>query len=273
MTMWWGSKTSSTIPRGFAAFWVMQATTIIRAPHLFPSAGGGFIQRLWVAALVTVAFTALARWLRGVSFSGSIAGAIICFLLYAAEGPSAFAALVSVFVLTWIATRFGYRRKQSLGTAERREGRTAWQVLANLAVATASAIGFALKGNTAFLVATAAALSEAAADTVSSELGQAQSDRARLITTWEVVPAGTDGGVTLTGTVAGIVAAAMVSGICLLAGMLSLRWAVVSVIAGVLGMVADSYLGGLLERRGWLNNDWVNFFSTVVAAGVALLLA
>jgi uncharacterized membrane protein len=38
-------------------------------------------------------------------------------------------------------------------------------------------------------------------------------------------------------------------------------------------MIVDSYLGALLERRKLLNNDWVNFFSTLTAAGVALLLA
>jgi uncharacterized membrane protein len=36
-------------------------------------------------------------------------------------------------------------------------------------------------------------------------------------------------------------------------------------------MVADSYLGALFERRNLLNNDGVNFLSTLVAAGVALL--
>lgn len=271
--MWWGSDILNAISRGVAAFW--QAGTT--APHFPPGvlipAAGGFIHRLWVAAAVTGAFTLLARWLRGVSFSGSVAGAVVCFLLYAAAGPGAFAGLVSVFVLTWIATRFGYRTKQKLGTAEHREGRTAGQVLANLTTGTALAVGFALNGNARFLVAVAAALSEAAADTVSSELGQAQSDRARLITSWELVPAGTDGGVTLKGTGAGIIAAGIVSGVFLVARFVPLRWAAVSLIAGFAGMIIDSFLGALLERQGLLNNDWVNFFSTLAAAGLAMLLA
>jgi len=100
--------------------------------------GWGFeARRLGLALLVTLIFTAAARWLRGVSFSGSIAGAVICFIMYSIAGGGAFAALVSVFVLTWLATRFGYQRKQQLGTAENRRGRTGSQVLANLATATA----------------------------------------------------------------------------------------------------------------------------------------
>jgi uncharacterized protein (TIGR00297 family) len=182
-------------------------------------------------------------------------------------------ALVSVFALTWISTRFGYRRKEKLGTAEKRDGRTALQVLANLAVAASCAGLSALTGKAAFLLALSAALSEAAADTVSSELGQARSAKARLITTWEQVAAGTDGGVSWAGTLAGISAAALVSGVCLLTRLMPLRWLGISIVAAVAGTIADSYLGALLERRKLLSNDAVNFLGTLVAAIAAFLLA
>jgi uncharacterized protein (TIGR00297 family) len=180
--------------------------------------------------------------------------------------------LVSVFALTWISTRFGYRRKEKLGTAEQPDGRTALQVLANLAVAASCAALSALTGKVAFLLAISAALSEAAADTVSSELGQARSVRARLITTWEEVPAGTDGGVSWIGTLAGIAAAAAVSLVCVLTGLISIKWLGVSIAGAVAGMITDSYLGALLERRNLLNNDAVNFLGTLAAACAAALL-
>ena len=230
------------------------------------------VTRLWTAIIVTIVFAALARWVRGVSFGGAIAGAGVCFLLCFGAGFGAFVVLVSVFVLTWISTRFGYRRKQKLGTAEKLDGRTALQVLANLAVAAGCAGLLALTGRTVFLLAVSAALAEAAADTVSSELGQARSANARLITTWEEVAAGTDGGVSWTGTLAGIAAAALVSLVSVLTGLVPLKWLGVSIIAAVVGMIADSFLGALLERRGVLNNDAVNFLSTLVAAVTASLL-
>jgi uncharacterized protein (TIGR00297 family) len=273
--MWCGSNTIGPISRGIAAVEAMRATSVIGARFFggaMSSAGFGFTRRLGVAVVVTIAFTLFARWLRGVSFSGSIAGAIVCFVLYAAAGVGAFAALVTVFVVTWVATQFGYRRKQKRGTAESREGRTASQVLANLATAAGFAGVSALSGKPIYMLAAVAALSEAAADTVSSEFGQAHSDRSRLITTWKIVPAGTDGGVTVIGTIAGITASAIVSGVCLVTGLVRLKWAGFSMIAGVIGMIVDSYLGALFERRRLLNNDWVNFLSTLVAAGVALLL-
>ncbi len=137
------------------------------------------VRPFWTATIVTVVFTTLARWVRGVSLSGAIAGAAVCFLLYVGAGPGAFVALVSVFALTWISTRFGYRRKEKLGTAEKLDGRTALQVLANLAVAAGCAGLSALTAKSVFLLAVSAALSEAAADTVSSELGQARSAKAQ----------------------------------------------------------------------------------------------
>jgi uncharacterized protein (TIGR00297 family) len=233
----------------------------------------GSLRPLSIAVIVTAVFATLARWVRGVSFGGAIAGAAVCFLLYAGAGFGAFVALVSVFALTWICTRFGYRRKEKLGTAEKLDGRTALQVLANLAVAAGCA---ALSSFTArravFLLALSASLSEAAADTVSSELGQARSAKARLITTWEEVSAGTDGGVSLAGSVAGVGAAAVVSLVCVVTGLIPLRWLGVAIIAAVAGMLADSFLGALLERRKVLNNDAVNFLGTLIAAVTASLL-
>jgi len=231
------------------------------------------VRPLWNAVVVTAIFASLARWVRGVSFGGAIAGAAVCFVLYAAVGIGAFVALVSVFALIWISTRFGYRRKEKLGTAERLDGRSALQVLANLAVAAVCAgLSAYTQAKAVFLLALSAALAEAAADTVSSELGQARSARARLITTWEEMPAGTDGGVSWTGTVAGIAAAAVVSFVCVLSGLIPLRWLGISIVAAVAGMIADSFLGALLERRKLLNNDAVNFLGTLIGAGLASLL-
>ena len=232
---------------------------------------GSVATRLGMAAAVTVAFAALARALRGVSQSGAYAGAVVCFILYASAGPGAFVALMSVFLLAWLTTGFGYPRKQALGTAEKRDGRTASQVLANLGTAAIAAAISAATGKAAGLLAMVAALSEAAADTVSSELGQASSNQARLITTWQKVPAGTDGGVTLVGTLAGVAAAAAVSLVSVAVGMLPWKWIAPAILSAVLGMLADSYLGATLERRHLLNNDTVNFLSTVVAAAFALL--
>jgi uncharacterized protein (TIGR00297 family) len=229
---------------------------------------------IWPAFAVTIAFTAVARYIRGVSRSGALAGALVCFLLYACAGPGTIVALLSVFILAWATTRFGSQRKQRLRIAEKQDGRSASQVLANLGVATGCVALYALLGkNVIFLLAAAASLSEAAADTVSSEVGQASNEKARLITTWKQVAAGIDGAVSLQGTLAGVVAATIVSLLCVLGGLLPWKWMGISVGSAVVGMVADSYLGASLQPRGMLNNDSVNFLSTLSSAVVAFVIA
>ena len=235
------------------------------------TAGGG--RRLAIAVAVTLGFALLAWLIRGVSATGAVAGALVSFVLYLSLGAGAFIALVSVFVLASVTTRLGYAQKERDGTAEKKGGRTGSQVLANLGIAAAAALMCAITGNAIFIVAMAAALGEAAADTVSSEFGQARSQKALLITTWKEVPAGTDGGISAAGTVAGVVAAAMISGVCVAVGLLNGHSFGISTIAAIFGMLVDSFLGASLERRGVLRNDAVNFLSTVAAAILAVLFS
>ena len=230
-------------------------------------------ERLAVAVAVTLGFAVLAHALRGVNRSGALAGALTCFLLFAGAGPTAFAALAALFVMTWVSTRMGYRRKLARGLAERREGRNAWQILANLAVAAGGSVIFGVTGNRAWLIAALAALAEAATDTVASEIGQYRKTDARLITTWEQVPAGTDGGVTIPGSIAGLVAGLVIAEVATLGGILAQQQIWIPVAAGFAGMLIDSLLGATLQRRGGISNQAVNFLATLAAAALAYALA
>jgi len=191
--------------------------------------------------------------------------------------------LLAVVGLTILSTRLGQRHKELRGTAERRQGRTAAQVAANLGVAAMASSGFAQSwlmesgwiraaayAPAILLALPLAALAEAAADTVSSEIGQVLGGRPRMITTLRRVEPGTDGGVSLIGTLAGVAAAGIVAaiGAWALGGGLEIFW--ISAAGGVFGLFFDSLLGATLERRGWLNNDAVNFLSTASAAAFAL---
>jgi uncharacterized membrane protein len=53
-----------------------------------------------------------------------------------------------------------------------------------------------------------------------------------------------------------------------LGGSAAIFW--ISCAGGIFGLFFDSLLGATLERRGWLNNDAVNFLSTASAAGFAM---
>jgi uncharacterized protein (TIGR00297 family) len=190
---------------------------------------------------------------------------------------------LAVSLLAFVATRVGRRQKERLGTAEGRRGRSASQVAANLGLAalvSSSPVQSWLMNSrwvphhattqTMLFALAVAALAEAAADTASSEIGQVLGGRPRMITSFKAVDPGRDGAISLVGSLAGVVAAAIVA----YAGM----WAFgggfglfeVSCAGAIFGLFFDSLLGATLEEWGWLNNDAVNFLSTASAAGFAL---
>jgi uncharacterized membrane protein len=43
-------------------------------------------------------------------------------------------------------------------------------------------------------------------------------------------------------------------------------------VAGVLGSLAESVLGAVAERRGWMGNDVLNALNTAFGAAIAALL-
>jgi len=226
------------------------------------------------ALVITLAFAIFARVLRGVTLSGAAAGFLVTLILFVANGVSMFGAVLLVFVLTFIATRFGRQRKRSLAIAERPAGRDAAQVLANVGCAALAAAASVLTPwHVVWLAGSIASLAEAASDTVSSEIGKAMAGTARLITSSQIVPAGTDGAISLPGTVAGVAAAAAVGLEAFATGMLSLRLAIAASISGILGMFLDSLLGATLERRRWLTNNGVNLLSTGTSVVAVILLA
>jgi len=246
----------------------MRDLAYIAASWAAPSAGN-----LWLFATLSGVFAVFGRFVRGVTTGGALAGALVCFSLLLAAGTGGFVALLTVFILTWACTRFGYAKKQRIGTAEARTGRDPLQVFANLGIATGCSVGFVITGKVEWLIAMAAALSEAAADTVSSEIGQTVGVAPRLVTNWMKVDAGTNGAITLVGTMAGAGAAVVVGAVSALTGLLDWQFLPICVGAGLVGMIADSFLGATLERQAVLGNNGVNFVSTAVAAVVGFLLS
>jgi uncharacterized protein (TIGR00297 family) len=234
---------------------------------------------LWWTAAISVALAAVVLLTRAATLGAALTGGIFAAALYL-QTPglrTALWPLLALFLLTYAATRFGRRRKEALGTAEARRGRTASQVAANLGVAALAGIPLSAVhvfspmtfDARAAVVAMIAAMAEATADTVSSELGQVLGGEPRLVTTWRRVPAGTDGAVSLAGTLSGCAAAAVIVLVAFAVLPMTRAAAVIAFAAAIAGVFIDSLLGAIPERQGWLNNDAVNALSTLAAALLA----
>lgn len=115
------------------------------------------------------------------------------------------------------------------------------------------------------------AIATATADTLASEIGILQ--RPRLITTMRKVDPGTDGAISVLGTLVGIIGAAIIGIAAFFLGIisdpfLSLKIAVVS---GTVGCFMDSILGAVFERRNFINNEHVNLLATITGALVGII--
>src|SRR5919107_672497 len=97
--------------------------------------------QLLIALLVTATFAILAYALGMISRNGAIGGLLVGTVIYASLGPQGFAVLALFVVGGSLLTRFGYRRKQSTGTAQDQGGRRgARNAIANCAVAVSCAL-------------------------------------------------------------------------------------------------------------------------------------
>ena len=227
---------------------------------------------------LSLALALLVFLARAATPAAAFTGGVITAVLTLGLSPwyqSALPALLALFVLTWTATRFGRGKKERLGVAEDKRGRNAAQVTANLGVAALAAtmvLGHRFRG-TWYAVMVVAALAEATADTLASELGEVLGGPPLLLTTLRRVAPGTDGAISAAGTGAGVTGAGLVVLVAVPTLGLGLREAVCAGFGAVGGLFVDSLLGATAERRGWLNNDAVNFLSTFAAALIAISFA
>ncbi|MFT4111890.1 DUF92 domain-containing protein [Silvibacterium sp.] len=241
---------------------------------------GSFVQ----AAIIGLVFALLVYGLRAATLAAAATGGLFTVALYLAQPGwrTLLWPLVALFILTFAATRYGKSQKEKLEVAEGHGGRSAAQVAANLGMAAIASVPLTLSHVTLpvlaslswpMIVCAVAALAEATADTLSSELGSVLGGDPLMITSGQRVPPGTDGAISIAGTLAGCLGAVVIAVISMLVLPLRPLEALIAAFAGVLGLFVDSLLGATLERGGKLNNDAVNFLSTCAAALAGFLLA
>jgi len=185
--------------------------------------------------------------------------------------------LMSFLIMSSIVTKWRYEDKALISVEESNEGKRGWKnVLANGGGASLIAIiNYLLGGHDFAYLAFCACVGVASSDTLASEIGSLD-PRTRIITTLEAVPAGTNGGMSPTGTIAAFYGGLIIAIISTLLGALNgdiippLFFFICITVIGWLGCQLDSLLGALFENRGYLGKHSVNFISTISGSVMAI---
>lgn len=231
----------------------------------------GLLFRFGMAVLVNALLAGTAYAAKTVNPSGVIAGFLVGFLIYLFLDWEGYLLLLAFFVIGSACTKFGYKTKAAHKIAQEGGGRRgARHAFANAGVATACALFAAVTDHPVlFGLAFAGAFATAAADTSSSEIGQVLGRRTFLLTTFRPVPRGTEGAVSVEGTLAGIIASLVIAALGAAVGLYPWIGVLPIVLAAFVGTTFESLVGAALEKRQLLDNEALNFLNTLVGALVA----
>jgi len=204
-------------------------------------------------------------------------------LIWGTLGWQGYLVVMFYFLVGLVVTRIKLKEKETEGIAEKRSGaRGPENVWGSALTGALCALGTLLVsewgGNwliaSLLLLGYVASFSTKLSDTCASEVGKAYGKRTFLITNFQPVPRGTEGAVSLEGTLAGVVASGAIAFVGWGVGLIDLLGVVFCIIAAFIATNLESVIGATLQTKfDWLTNELVNVLNTLIGAIAAILLA
>ncbi|MFH0954994.1 MAG: DUF92 domain-containing protein [Candidatus Micrarchaeota archaeon] len=216
---------------------------------------------IWEAGLVLIFLVLFSyasykkRWLDN---EGILIGWILGLSIFLLGDSPAFVTLLVFFAVGEAATHFVKSHKKW------HPQRSTVNILGN---ALAAIVALLLQSPLGFFAAISASL----ADTMSSEIGCTSSEKPVLITTFKPVETGVDGAVSKKGLLAAVLGSLVIAACALVFGQ-SWGHILIIIFAGIFGSLLDSLLGATVQKRGWMDNNEVNFFSSAMSALIAVMV-
>jgi uncharacterized protein (TIGR00297 family) len=223
------------------------------------------------------------------SASGSIMTFILATFIFGFGGWAWTIPILTFFILSSLLSKFGKSDNKKI--FEKGSQRDHLQVLANGGIAGVLIISYIFYPFHTFYLFYLGALAAATADTWATEIGMMIGQEPRLISNFKHVSSGTSGGITLAGTTGALTGAFILamSGVWFVEQH-RLTLIFIITLSGLLGSLFDSLLGATLQVQykcnnchkitekkwhcesnntiiisgvTWINNDMVNFFTTI----------
>ncbi|MBD2384650.1 TIGR00297 family protein [Cylindrospermum sp. FACHB-282] len=215
--------------------------------------------------------------------AGLVHAWLLGIIIWGTLGWQGYLVVAFYFVVGSGVTRIGMAQKEAEGIAEKRSGaRGPENVWGSALTGALCALGVGLvKGGLLdpsltplLLLGYVASFSTKLADTTASEVGKAYGKSTYLITTLQPVPRGTEGAVSLEGTIAGVVASLAIAILGWGIGLIDLLGIVWCVLAAFIATNLESVIGATLQSQyTWLTNEVVNIVNTLIGAIAAILIA
>jgi uncharacterized protein (TIGR00297 family) len=241
----------------------------------------------WAFAIGLNAILVAIAWLvpkKLLTPAGLIHASILGIILWGTLGWRGYVVMMFYFLVGSAVTQIGMKQKEAAGIAEKRSGaRGPENVWGSALTATLCALGayglaaapFPESPQVIFLLLLGyvASISTKLSDTCASEVGKAYGKHTFLITTLKPVDRGTEGAVSLEGTLAGIVGSAALAIVGWLVGLITPIDILWCMIAAFIATNLESVIGATLQSKfDWLTNEVVNIFNTLMGAIVAIAL-
>jgi uncharacterized protein (TIGR00297 family) len=271
-----------------------------------------YLNNLLIGFLLSSIIALLAYRRGSLAPSGALGAMLVGTLIFGLGGWVWGLTLITFFVSSSALSHYKEATKERLAEKfAKGHRRDLGQTLANGGAGALLAVAFAVWDAPALFAAYLGAMATVNADTWATELGVLNPTPPRLITNGQVVEVGTSGGVSRLGTLASAAGALIIGLAALIFSLIGqlfdagndawrYAWAMpVALVGGLLGSLVDSLLGATVQaiyycpqcaketekpvhgcgtptrqQRGWrwLNNDMVNFISSLTGALTATAL-
>ena len=202
--------------------------------------------------------------------SGWISAGILGTILWGCLYWQGWMSVVIYLLSGSIVTKLGYKFKKEQGIAEKRGGRRGPE---NVWGSAATGLFFAIMTKftvanvVLFKVGFAASFSAKLADTFGSEIGKRFGKDTYLITSLKKVERGTEGGISIEGTLASILGSIFMAFIMLRLSIISTKYHfIVVIVSGFLATLSESIIGAKFQNKYKLSNELVNAIQTSIAS-------
>lgn len=242
------------------------------------------LQNAWTVAIalnsILLAIAAIAPK-KLLTPAGLIHAGILGVLLWGTLGWRGYLVMMVYFLVGSGVTRIGMAEKEAAGIAEKRSGaRGPENVWGSALTGTICAIAAYLLTPSQpqlvpfLLLGYVASISTKLSDTCASEVGKAYGKWTFLITTLQAVERGTEGAVSLEGTIAGLIGSLVIAIAAWAVGLITPTGIAICLVAAFIATNLESVIGATVQNQfDWLTNELVNIFNTLIGAGVAIAIA